>query len=176
MDDQSPDVTATDAGPIRTAFLDGADRSIEIRPYDDDLEAMLGLYDAIEAGDRAQGLPPVGEDETRDWLADITTVGLHLVAWHDYRAVGHACLLPAGDTGYELAIFVRSDYQHARIGTNLLQALLRAGPRAGADRVWLTVRRNNIVARRLYDSAGFEQVTTNGDGTASDMKMIQSLS
>jgi ribosomal protein S18 acetylase RimI-like enzyme len=158
-----------------TAFVDGEDRSIEIRTYDAERAALLALYDAIDPEDRAQGLPPMTATAVENWIDDITAEGVHVVAWHGDRAVGHACLLPAGEIGHELAIFVRSAYQQARIGTNLLRTLLGAGTEAGADRVWLTVRQDNVVARNLYDSAGFEKLEQSDGASIADVEMARAL-
>lgn len=158
-----------------TAFVDGEDRSIEIREYDGDRAALLALYDAIDTEDRAQGLPPMTQTAIENWIDDITSEGVHVVAWHDDRAVGHACLLPAGEIGHELAIFVRSAYQQARIGTNLLRTLLGAGTEAGVSRVWLTVRQDNVVARNLYDSAGFEKLEQSDGASIADVEMARAL-
>ena len=111
----------------------------------------------------------------RTWLDDIRSEGVHLVAWHGDSAVGHACLLPAGERGHELAIFVRSAYHQARIGTRLLRSLLGRGDEVGVDRVWLTVRRDNVVARNLYESAGFERVDERTDALATDVTMARPL-
>jgi len=56
----------------------------------------------------------------------------------------------------ELAIFVVRSYQHAGIGTELLETLLGEGCERGVDRVWLTVERWNEPAVALYRSVGFE--------------------
>lgn len=157
-------------------FTDKSGRSIEIRTHEDgERDPLVAMYDALDDEDRAQGLPPATTEGIRSWLDDILDDGLHVVAWHEDLAVGHACLLPAGESGHELAIFVRSSYQHARIGTRLLRSLLGYGQESGVGRVWLTVRRDNIVARNLYESAGFERVEEGTDPFASDVTMARWL-
>ena len=155
------------------AFVDANDRSVALRECGPaDRVALLAMYDALDRADRAQGLPPSTTARIRSWLADLLGDGHHLAAYHDGRAVGHACLLPARERGHELAIFVASTHQHAGIGTRLLDALIDYGADCGVERVWLTVRRDNVPARRLYESAGFERTRhPDRDPLAGDLLM-----
>lgn len=172
--DDRPDAAAFERPPF--SFVDEEGRSIEIRMDDEaNMEALVGMYERIETEDRTQGLPPATTDGIRSWLDEIRPDGIHLVAWHGDSAVGHACLVPAGDRGHELAIFVRSSYHHARIGTTLLRALLGQGAASGVDRVWLTVRRDNVVARNLYRSTGFERADERTAALATDVTMARPL-
>jgi len=168
---------ATDEFPRPpTAFTDGAGRSVEIRGLaDDDRSALVALYDGFEPADRAQGLPPRTTAGVESWLADICETGVHTVAWHEDRAVGHACLVPTRDARHELAIFVASDCQHAGIGTRLLRHLLGQGAAHGVERVWLVVQPRNTVARRLYESAGFDRTGELDGASATDIEMDRRL-
>lgn len=188
------------AGPYDAppdAFTDRAGRRVEIRAYgtgssDDsaagrpdessaresggptgreaEYEALVETYLAFDPEDRAQGIPPVGEERIRDWLDVILAPACHnVVAWHGDDAVGHATLVPEADRGetgeeppYELAIFVLRDYQEAGIGTRLMESLLGLGRERGVDRVWLTVERWNHAAVALYEKVGFEPIDTGG--------------
>jgi GNAT superfamily N-acetyltransferase len=151
------------SGPFPTppaTMVDGADREIEVRPYDDseyDREAMVAMYEDFDPADRAQGVPPVGESRIRDWL-DVLLAdgGYNVLAWHGDRVVGHATLVSDGDSGFELAIFVHQEYQGAGIGTALVEHLLGHGAAQGVRRVWLTVERWNRAAMALYERVGFE--------------------
>lgn len=123
---------------------------------DEATESLVGMYEAFDPADRAQGIPPSGATRIRRWLDEILTADAHnVVACHDDRAVGHAVLVPADD-GYELAIFVLADYQGAGIGTELLRTLLGLGAQRGVERVWLSVERWNRAAVALYEKLGFE--------------------
>ncbi|MFB6192198.1 MAG: N-acetyltransferase family protein [Haloarculaceae archaeon] len=146
----SREATAPDDRPEESAPPSDAD------PPAGALEALVAMYLAFDPDDRAQGIPPTGEDAIRDWLDSITGEGsINVVAWHDGDAVGHATLVPDGRGAYELAIFVLSDYQEAGIGTALIEALLGLGRERGVDRVWLTVERWNEPAKQLYRKVGF---------------------
>ena len=148
--------------PPRT-FTDRERREITLRQASrEDIEALVEMYLAFEPEDRAQGIPPVSEDDIREWLDVVTTEGtLNVVAFHDDRAVGHVMLVGDGTGAYELAIFVLQPYQGAHIGTELVRTGLGLAQREGIDRVWLTVERWNSPAVALYRNIGFER-TGNG--------------
>jgi GNAT superfamily N-acetyltransferase len=159
------------AGPYEApprAFEDREGRDIEVRRLGESgLEALVEMYVAFDPEDRAQGIPPTGEESVRDWLDIITgdTEGVNVVAWHGDDVVGHATLVPdfdesGEDDAYELAIFVLSAYQSAGIGSQLMQGLLGAGREDGVDHVWLTVERWNSAAVALYEKVGFEPADT----------------
>jgi GNAT superfamily N-acetyltransferase len=135
----------------------------------------VSLYEAFDPADRAQGLPPRTTAGVESWLGDICETGVHTVAWHDGRAVGHACLVPTRDARHELAIFVAGAYQQAGIGTRLLRTLLGQGAASGVERVWLVVGPRNTVARRLYESAGFDRATDPDGLGATDIEMERRL-
>jgi GNAT superfamily N-acetyltransferase len=157
-------------------FTDGEGRSIAVRGLTDgDRPALVDLYDAFDPADRAQGLPPRTTSAVESWLADICPEGVHTVACHGERAVGHACLVPTRDARHELAIFVADDYQHAGIGTRLLRYLLGQGAASGVTRVWLVVSPRNTVARRLYESAGFVRTGEETALSATDVQMERRL-
>jgi RimJ/RimL family protein N-acetyltransferase len=153
--------------PPRT-IEDGEGREIEVRVADaDDRAALVRMYDDFDPADRAQGLPPIDEAAVRTWVSGLLGIGdddggspraragHNVLAAHGDRVVGHATLVPDGDGGYELAIFVHQDYQGAGIGTELLGALLGHGAREGVEHVWLTVERWNRPAVAVYEKAGF---------------------
>jgi GNAT superfamily N-acetyltransferase len=145
-------------------FEDGEGRPIEVRawegehgPGDDAFEAVVEMYVEFDPADRAQGVPPVGEERIRDWLENLFEQdGYDVLAWHGDEVAGHATLVPDNESTYELAIFVHQDYQGAGIGTKLIEALLGHGQAHGAEYVWLTVERWNRPAVALYEKVGFE--------------------
>lgn len=144
-------------------FEDREGRRIEIRAAGTVAESLVSMYAEYDPADRSRGLPPLTESKVRDWLDRIFETGLHLVAWHDREAVGHATLVPAGDDSAELAIFVASGYQQAGIGSRLLRTLLGHGRANGVDRVWLTVDHDNRAAIALYRKTGFRTTETGID-------------
>ena len=151
------DVPADFPTPPRE-FTDAEDRDIVVDRADADaLGALVEMYIDFDPGDRAQGIPPVEEEQIREWLdAILSADGFNVVAWHGERAVGHATLVPDDAGTHELAIFVLDDFQGARIGTELVRSLLGWAQSAGVEDVWLTVERWNDPAIRLYKKVGFE--------------------
>ena len=154
-------------------FEDRDGRSVTIRDYeptDAAYESLVEMYVAYDPEDRAQGIPPTGEEQVRDWLDNILggdCVNVVAVV-PDGRCIGHATLVPdvpasrrdVDAEAYELAIFVLAAYQGAGIGTRLIEALLGAGQEAGIEKVWLTVERWNHPAVALYRKVGFEAAST----------------
>ena len=147
------------AGPFPTppvTCTDKKGRDIRVREFEEsDLEALVAMYDDFDPADRAQGVPPVGEERIRDWVEHLLE-GYNVVAFHDGRVIGHATLVEDTDEAYELAIFVHQDYQQAGIGTRLIKSLLGLGAEKGVERVWLSVERWNRAAVNLYEKVGFE--------------------
>jgi ribosomal protein S18 acetylase RimI-like enzyme len=137
---------------------DREDREIDVHVADEaDREALVAMYEDFDPEDRAQGIPPVREDQIRDWLDALLADGcLNVVAAHGDDLVGHATLVPDSAEGYELAIFVLRAYQGAGVGTHLINYLLGHARAEGAEKMWLTVERWNDPAIALYEKVGFE--------------------
>jgi GNAT superfamily N-acetyltransferase len=178
-----PDEPAGEFDRPPLSFDDGEGRSITLRNFEeleDAHESLVEMYVAFDPEDRAQGIPPSGERQVRDWLEHILggdCVNVVAVV-PDGRVIGHATLVPdvpqarrgnGGEAGapatedpeaYELAIFVLAAYQGAGIGTHLIEGLLGAGQAAGVERVWLTVERWNHPAVAVYKKVGFEMSKT----------------
>ena len=155
------------AGPFPEpprSFTDREGRQIDLRELDhrdeSQLDTLVGMYETFDPADRAQGIPPVGEEKIIRWLDSVLASSHDVVALHGDRIVGHATLVPDGEAAFELAIFVHQEYQQAGIGSRLLPALLGYGATAGVERVWLTVERWNHAAIALYKSVGFEVCTS----------------
>jgi GNAT superfamily N-acetyltransferase len=158
-----PDETTSGFPTPPRSFADGEDREIRIEAIDEDaLDAVAEMYVAFDPADRAQGIPPAGEERVYDWLDVIFDDGVNVAAFHGDDVAGHATLVPddahgePGEQAYELAIFVLQGYQRAGIGRELLVTLLGYGAKMGVDRVWLTVERWNTAAVSLYRDVGFE--------------------
>jgi GNAT superfamily N-acetyltransferase len=162
------------AGPFPVppeCVLDERERPIDVERFEEGhSDGLVAMYASFDPDDRAQGLPPTGEERIREWLETVLE-GLNLVASHGDRVVGHAMLVPDDDGSHELAIFVLQAYQSAGIGSALVRHLLGAGATDGVERVWLSVERWNEPARRLYESVGFERT----DGTSFELEMTLRL-
>ncbi|PGF16466.1 GNAT family N-acetyltransferase [Natrinema sp. CBA1119] len=157
-----------------TTVEDREGRSIEVRAPEEfateALDDVVDMYLEFDPSDRAQGIPPTGEDRIRNWLETIGEDSINVVARHDGDAIGHAMLVPDSDDPaaierkseieWELAIFVLQAYQRAGIGTLLLENLLGHASDIGISRVWLTVERWNNPAIALYERVGFEATGT----------------
>jgi len=155
-----PDEPAGPFEPPPRTVEDRDGRAVAFRTVGEEAtEDLVAMYDAFDPADRAQGIPPTGEERIREWVELLVSEGIDVVAEHDGRSVGHATLVPASDDAdgpYELAIFVLGEYQGAGIGTELLRTLLGEGERQGVDRVWLSVEPWNRPAIRVYEKVGFE--------------------
>jgi len=88
------EATAGFPEPPRT-FTDREDREIRIEAVDEDaLEDIAAMYVAFDPADRAQGIPPAGEERVHDWLDVIFDEGLNVAAYHGDDVAGHATLVP----------------------------------------------------------------------------------
>jgi ribosomal protein S18 acetylase RimI-like enzyme len=152
-------------------FTDGDGRAISVHRLEpEEYEQLVSMYDAFDPEDRAQGIPPVGENTIREWLDAVTEPDCFNVAgWYEDAAVGHAMLVPDRTGGYELAIFVLQEYQGAGIGTELVRTLLGLARTEDVEHVWLTVERWNRPAINLYEKIGFE--TTEDDSFEIEMAL-----
>ncbi|WP_255170544.1 GNAT family N-acetyltransferase [Natrononativus amylolyticus] len=152
-----------------TGFEDADGRSIALEELGaEDVDDLVEMYVRFDPADRAQGIPPTGEDRIRQWLEPIVENGVNVVARNGElgAVIGHATLVPdtddpgavadLGEIEWELAIFVLQAYQQAGIGTRLLETLLGHASERGIGRVWLTVERWNGPAIALYERVGFE--------------------
>jgi ribosomal protein S18 acetylase RimI-like enzyme len=157
-----PSESAGPFDPPPKSFEDRADRDVSIHTYSENyFDPLIEMYVAFDSQDRAQGIPPTNEERTRNWLDNILTDdAVNVIARTDNRIVGHATLVPDGESEYELAIFVLDKYQESGIGTELITALLGSGAKQGIEYVWLSVERWNAAARALYRKVGFEPSKT----------------
>jgi GNAT superfamily N-acetyltransferase len=164
MTRQFPEETAGEFPEPPREFADGEGRTVRVvEATVDDRESLVSMYDSFHPEDRAQGIPPIGESEIRNWLDDILGEDSRaVVARHGQRVVGNAVVVPDTDGAYELAIFVLREYQGAGIGTVVLESLLGLARRSGIEQVWLTVERWNDPAVSLYTRVGFREVDSEG--------------
>mgnify|MGYP000144314490 CR=1 FL=1 len=115
--------------PPRT-FTDREGREITLRAHDDASEdvreALIEMYVDFDPADRAQGIPPVGEERIRTWVDtlldgsdDRGRSGYNVLAWHDERVVGHATLVYDSDEAYELAAELQETFPEGSIESQL---------------------------------------------------------
>jgi ribosomal-protein-alanine N-acetyltransferase len=112
------------------------------------VEPVLGLEHELfgeETWSAAAFWNELAESATRHYVVAIDAAAL----------VGYAGLAVFGDEAHVLTIGVTGAAQGRGIGTLLLRDLLAA---AGARTVFLDVRVDNAVARRLYERHGFVPV------------------
>lgn len=143
-------------------FVDDGSREITVRPYQpDDFEGLVEMYATFDPAQRAQGTPPLTDEEIREWVTELLE-GVNVVALHDGRTVGHVSFVPDGTGRHELAIFVHQEFQHAGIGTNLMAAGLGYASDEGVGYVWLSVESWKRDIQRFYSRAGFSVVNPMG--------------
>ena len=86
---------------------------------------------------------------------------LLLVAEKTGRCVGSGCLMRRGNessTIGEVGVAVLQEEWGYGIGSHLLRVLIRKAETAGYPRLHLTVKQDNIRARRLYLKFGFKAI------------------
>ena len=81
----------------------------------------------------------------------------------DGRIVGHGVLSVAAGDGHVLNVCVEPNHQGAGLGRLLVIHLLRAAQGLRAARVFLEVRPSNLVAYKLYESLGFNEIGVRRD-------------
>lgn len=63
----------------------------------------------------------------------------------------------AADEAEILSVGVAPDWQHAGLGTRLIEGLMRASKKGEAARIFLEVAQDNVAARALYAKLGFRE-------------------
>ncbi len=121
-------------------------------------DALSAMYRDFDPGERAQGLPPIGEERIDSWLDGLLVDGCNFVARAGERVVGHAAYVASADAEPELAVFVHQDYQGRGIGTELCRHLIATAAAADRDALVLEVEPANRQAIAVYEKLGFERV------------------
>ena len=176
MPPSSPPVDATTSSlraPHDVLLRDGGHATVRSMERGDE-EGLLELERAVVADGRGvvkapSDLPESAADlapRIDEWLALDAGMGLSLVATVDGRIVGEATIRRLGPALIRhvalVALQVHPDVQGRGLGRALMGDLLRWARRTpfdGADqvlRVELYVRGDNVRARSLYRSLGFE--------------------
>lgn len=123
-----------------------------------DRNALAAMYRDFAPGERAQGVPPVGDDRITSWLDGLLADGCNFAARSGDRVVGHAAYVASDDPEPELAVFVHQDYQGRGIGTELCRHLIATAAAADRDALVLEVEPSNGRAIAVYEKLGFERV------------------
>lgn len=141
-------------------FVDKEGVRWTVRPATvDDREPLAAMYGRFEASDRAQGIPPVDERRRREWLDQLLTEGVGVVAENSQAGVvGHAVYTPADASLPELAVFVAPAFHGRGLGTELCWHVIAAAADAGCEALVLHVERDNRAAVHVYRRLGFETV------------------
>jgi len=144
-------------------FVDREGVPWSVVPADDsDIDALVGMYDDFDPGQRAQGLPPRNRGRIEKWLRDVFEEGCHFVARSPDRIVGHAFYAPTADPEPEFAVFVHQSVQNRGIGTELGRHVVATSGAADREALTLVVDRHNRAARAVYERLGFETVAELG--------------
>lgn len=77
---------------------------------------------------------------------------------HGETLIGYAVLMVALDEAHLLNFAVAAEWQNQGIGRGFLKHMVEVARLAGCQIVYLEVRPSNLPARRLYKSAGFQQI------------------
>lgn len=140
-------------------------RVIEIGEWlPEDWDGLLAMYRTFDPAQRAQGLPPLTEERRAIWVDELWRRGPNVVARSRGRVVGHAAAVPSGAASYELVVFVHQEHQGAGIGRALVDRVIQLARRRGAERIWLTVERENTRAIALYRRMGFRRLAEDSTG------------
>jgi ribosomal-protein-alanine N-acetyltransferase len=83
----------------------------------------------------------------------------YVVAEQDGTVVGYAGVDRGGEVADVMTIAVAPAAQGRGLGSLLMDWLIAAARRGRAEHLMLEVRADNVVAQRLYSSAGFEMLT-----------------
>lgn len=83
----------------------------------------------------------------------------YVVAVCDGALVGYAGVDHGGEVADVMTIAVAPTAQGQGLGTVLMDWLIDAARRGGAEHLMLEVRANNVAAQKLYSTKGFELLT-----------------
>ena len=80
---------------------------------------------------------------------------INYIAFHGDKAIGYVSFLSVVNEAELLKIVVDKDFRHMGIGYNLISTAINGLKAKGTEKVFLEVRADNLVAKRLYSSIGF---------------------
>ena len=116
-----------------------------------DLDAIWAIEQAV-FGEEAWSRDLMREELTADYRVYLALLD------PEERLVGYGGLLAVGTEGDIQTIALAPEARGAGHGRRLLNALLEAAADRGLRQVFLEVRADNLRARSLYESVGFEEI------------------
>ncbi len=120
-------------------------------------EAIVSMYEVFSPKAIAQGLPPAGAEDCRNWVCALLDGGENFLVRVEGRVVGHAVLITDMERGdAEYIVFVLEDFRNRGLGSILTSLAMEKASRIGLKTVWLTVEAYNFRAIRVYKKAGFQ--------------------
>jgi RimJ/RimL family protein N-acetyltransferase len=123
---------------------------------DEDIAAILAMYDEFEPKAVTQGLPPAPEKVRHLWVRELLGSGLNFIACRQGKVIGHASvILDRERNDGEYLIFVDHRVRNRGVGTVLTELAVRKGAELGLKAIWLTVEALNFRAINLYKNIGF---------------------
>ncbi len=148
------------------------DHLIAINPYEERyFTSLIHMYDTYNPLGSVQGLPPLDKDKRHQWVQDIISRGINLMALYRDSVIGHASLFPMPANWAEYFIFIHQDFQRQGIGTAITLYVIDWARQENLSTIWLTVDRENYVAISLWRSVGFKRIGSTG----SEWEMILTL-
>jgi GNAT superfamily N-acetyltransferase len=119
-------------------------------------DLLVRMYDRFHPLAAALGLPPLGPEARRDWIAKALIQRWSFAAFSPSgELVGHAFLVPSDLTSAELAVFVDEGSRRQGVGKALVQMALEHAALDGLQRVWAISSPDNRAALRLLQRCGF---------------------
>lgn len=92
-------------------------------------------------------------------FADSLNAGYSCWLYHyNEHIIGYVVVMVTGDEGHLLNLSVARDWQGQGWGRKLLLHVLDTARQYGVASLFLEVRPSNHIARRLYESAGFNEI------------------
>ena len=145
---------------------------ITITPYEERyFVSLLHMYDTYNPPGSVQGLPPLDKEKRNQWVQDIISRGINLVALYRDSVIGHASLFSMPANWAEYFIFIHQDFQRQGIGTAATLYVIDWARQEDLSSIWLTVDRKNFVAISLWRNVGFKRIGSSG----SEWEMILTL-
>jgi RimJ/RimL family protein N-acetyltransferase len=145
---------------------------ITVIPYEErHFRSLIHMYDTYNPLGSVQGLPPLDKDKRHQWVQDIISRGINLMALYRDSVIGHASLFPMPANWAEYFIFIHQDFQRQCIGTAITHYVIDWAKQGDLSTIWVTIERKNYVAIALCRSAGFRRVGTSD----SEFEMVLTL-
>ncbi|MDO7908720.1 arsinothricin resistance N-acetyltransferase ArsN1 [Paenibacillus sp. JX-17] len=129
-----------------------------------DLPGLLEIYNqGIEDRIATLESQPKNEAYMSSWFDQHQGRYTALVAEEDGKAVGWAAINPysnrcAYDGVGDLSVYIHREYRGRGIGTQLLQAIDRAGRENGFYKIVLYTFPSNLPGQKLYRKSGYREV------------------